>query len=94
MLNRASTLFSLAIVIAAAISGVVGLPFWTAMVGGCGLALIATRQQHKLRPRYASVGAADMLMTAHAASLLNALLTTLAAWGVGLVLRWAVMSVA
>jgi hypothetical protein len=94
MRPRAHSAVTLILIIASAIAGLAGLPFWVSVVfGGC-LALTAIREQSKLRGSFASIKAPDILLAAHAASVLNAASTALAAWGVGYILRLIILAVA
>jgi hypothetical protein len=84
---RAQNAISFTAIITAAAMGVVGLPVWTSAICCAVLAVLATLRQAKLRHRFSAVGASELLLTAHAASFMNALLTAVAAWGVGALLR-------
>jgi hypothetical protein len=82
------------LIIASAIAGLAGFPFWVSVLfGGC-LALTAIRRQSKLRGWFASIKAPNVLRAAHAASILNAATIALAAWGVGYILRLLLLAVA
>lgn len=91
---RALNAISLAAVITAAAMGVLGLTVWTSAICCAILASLTTWRQAKLRQRFVAVGAREHLLTAHAASLMNALLTAVAAWGIGALLRQVLLAVA
>ena len=87
MNDRTRHAIAIGLIAGAAIIGLAGLSVLLAMVAGGGLAVIALREQQKLRARFALVGSSSVLSTAHLASLANSCVTALAAWGVGAVLR-------
>jgi hypothetical protein len=94
MRPRAHSAVALMLIIASAIAGLAGLPFWVSVVfGGC-LALTAIREQSKLRDLFAWIKAPGVLLAAHAASSFNAAGTALAAWVVGYILRFIILAVA
>jgi hypothetical protein len=66
-----------------------GMPWWTALFGAAVLASISIAEQQKLRPRFAAVGATDVLLMGALASLANALLAAGGAFAMGRLIGWA-----
>jgi hypothetical protein len=87
MAQRAQTALAAAIVVASALAGLVGLPFWAFLVAGLGLSIISVSEQQKLWPRFAAIGSTNMLTMAHLAALADSCLVSAAAWGAGFLLR-------
>jgi hypothetical protein len=75
------------IITIAAIGYFGGTP-WSILVGGLGLALTSLAQQQRLRPRFAAVGATDVLALAGLASFANACLAAGGAYILGRVVGW------
>jgi hypothetical protein len=82
------------ITLASACAGLVNAPIWTFLLCGSGLALIAIWEQQKLRSRFGDLGAGDVLSMAHLASVADGCIVAAAAWGVGMLLRAALLVVA
>jgi hypothetical protein len=93
MVLRAQAYFATAIVCTCALAALLGLPFWTSLVGGLCLALSAIWNHEKLRPRFVAVRAAHMLTTTNFASLADSCLVTSAAWCVGAAFRFLLQTV-
>src|SRR5262245_6098823 len=82
-------LFLYGLVVATAITGLLHWPVWAAVVGGTAIGLVNIAEETKLRARFASIGANDVLTTAHLASLATGWLAGLAAWALGRFSVWA-----
>jgi hypothetical protein len=78
--------------IATACAGLLQYPIWTALVGGTAIAAVSIAEQVKLRPRFATVDARDVLTTAHLACLATGWLAGIASWGLGRFSWWAYWS--
>ena len=92
-MDRAKGALAAGLVLCSALAGLLAAPFWSFLLAGSGLALTAIWEQRMLRVRFATVGASEMLAMAHLASIANACFTAGAAWGVGVILRLAVLSI-
>ena len=77
---------------ATAVAGLLQWPLWIALVGGTAIALVNIAEEAKLRPRFATVGASDVLTTAHLACLATGWFGGLAAWALGRFSWWAYWS--
>jgi hypothetical protein len=93
MQDRAHVIFAMCLLLAATVSGLAGGPIWTSIPIGIGLALVPLLEQRKLHARFESVGATDVLTTAHLASIANGCIAAIAAWGVGILLRLLLLAV-
>jgi hypothetical protein len=92
-MHSAKGVLAVGLVLCSALAGLLGAPFWSFLLAGSGLALTAVWEQRMLRVRFAIVGANEILVVAHLASIANACFTAAAAWGVGMIFRLAVMSI-
>lgn len=75
-------------IVASAAVGYFNGPWWTALLAGLALALLSVAEQQKLRARFATVGATEVLMVAGLATLANAFLTMGGAYVMGRLIRW------
>lgn len=73
--------------LAAASAGLAGAPIWAAPIAGVALAVVAIRNQLKLRFRFEVIGAREVLATAHLASLAEGCIAASIAWLFGALIR-------
>lgn len=76
-------------ILATALAGLAGAPFWAAIVCGCLLALISIVEQQRLAARFAALGESYILTLAGLTSLGNGLVAGGAAYAFGLITGWA-----
>ena len=83
MAHRVQYYLPVAAIAGCVLAGLAGISFWSFLVSGLCLSLIALWDQEKLRPRFAAVGATSMLAMANLASVADAFLVSGAAWCAG-----------
>jgi hypothetical protein len=74
-----------------ALAAFAGAPIWVALVGAAVLFSISLREQRKFAARFANIGQSYVLTAAHWQSAGHAILASGAAFGLGLVSRWALL---
>ena len=76
-----------------ALAAFAGAPIWVAVIGAAVLFSVSLREQRKFAARFARLGIANVLTMAQWQSAGHALLASGAAFGVGALSRWALLSV-
>jgi hypothetical protein len=92
-MGHALLFLTYALVLGSALAGFVGAPFWTFVVGGACLSMIPIWEQEKLRSRFTSLRATNVLGMSHLASIVDSCIVSAAAWAIGALLRLVLMSV-
>jgi hypothetical protein len=93
MARQVQTCLVASLVLASVIVGLVGLPVWLSVLCGLSLSLIAIRDQERLRPRFVSVRATNLVTTANMASLAESCLVTGVAWCLGAGFKFVLQSI-
>jgi hypothetical protein len=78
--------------IATASAGLLNLPIWTALIGGTAIAAASLAEQARLRTRFATINAFDVLTTARLATLAMGWIAGIACWALGRFSLWAYWS--
>ena len=76
-------MFSYTVLVCTALAGLLGAPWWLALITGSAVSLSSIRQQQKLRARFAAVDALDVLAVSGLASLATGCLAAAAAFALG-----------
>jgi len=93
MAHRVQLSIAVAAVAGSVLAGLAGMSAWSFLIGGLCLTFVALWDQEKLRPRFASVGATNVLATANLASVADGFLVSGAAWCLGAAFRFVLQSV-
>ncbi|MBS0268287.1 MAG: hypothetical protein JSS54_04805 [Proteobacteria bacterium] len=76
-------------VLLTALAAFAGAPIWAALIGAAVLFSISLREQRKFAARFSNIGASHVLTMAHWQSAGHAILASGAAFGIGMISRWA-----
>ncbi|RUP10123.1 hypothetical protein [Hyphomicrobium sp.] len=75
-----------------ALAAFAGAPIWAALIGAAVLFSISLGEQRKFAARFSNIGASHVLTMAHWQSAGHAILASGAAFGLGMVSRWALLA--
>lgn len=76
-----------------ALAAFAGAPLWVVGIGATALFSISLREQRKLASRFMDLGASHVLTMAHWQSAGHAFLASGAAFGLGALSRWVLLSI-